>query len=1040
MSSHPLYFDPQDYQLLAMISQTVAKKRKSFAHTQPKLSPNGIIELSEPVELRMASAVLRLLDTLGQGKADERLWALAALRDEVLVMARTYLRINTGRVLVQIMKELVRAKGDFETQLRLAHDFRQAATGRHSVVRRLLHRYYMLEMPEDWNQAVFDNHVHDANTKGRKNATHLIMDAWLKGIRSLTVIYYNYVSPEAAHELIRAAEIMGIDVRLGLLFHAPHRGRLVDLIWIPYGFSCAEDFLTFLSKRDVSKLMTEGRSATRWLERRILHLLDIWNETERLRLAPLLGGTADPLDANEFLTFVGSGQASLMHLAEFIHKKIFPLMERRAEALRTALDSPDLPEGRRIETEASLETLDNFTTEAVMARLNDPRLCPESAYLQNSCDSSDCPDLLNLSPFSLLTRLESLHSGCRVTLNLAKLSAEDVLDLLWDCQGRITHLELFNLKDWQNGDMEPLKQINELQLAINDGSVPRLKHIILAMLRDAAPDAPSKENKDDHDLSQSGELSLPGHALASPRIRKLRVILQNLSVLCDFYRGSKLGATMGTDSTSRPSVRFGMGLAYPETLPLRARKELNDPSRSAHLLLPLRSELREQVTYAPLSGDSPSPLTSFLRELPGLRHFGQQKHTEWITDSEKTEVINEGRCSIATAKDCEHGNIITLGGSNRVTYNGFRRTVAEELPFSEKLRYLNSHITNGIRFFIGFLPAFLSFMYTQTGMLAWLGAPLWFFISALRNIMQSVLGNGGWHRSSLLHWKSYVSWATVYVSLMYNGLTVVLLEPVLRKTLLEQELGWTAISAPIATYVTLGLACGLFKLCTHAIQGFSKQSMVVDVVCTLLSLPLALFFHVLLTICGTVLLGCSQTDLLPLTIFVVKLASDTAVGIADGIADRERNLRMRMSDYSTRLTAALKLYSRLEELFPEKNVLSMISHPEELLKKLEKTDPLLRLDIVINALDLMYFYFYQPRANYALQHHLRRFSKSERLVLLRMQEVLRLEKLVSQMLIRGLVGENFAGPLSFYVAHSNDYLQQMTAACLGERSARHLAG
>ena len=205
-----------------------------------------IIELADPIELRMASAVLRLLDTLEQGKADDRIDALAALHDEVLIMARTSLRINTGRVLVQIMKELVRDKGDLENQLRLAHDFRQAATGRHAVVRRLLHRYYMLEMPEDWNQAVFDNHVHDANTKGRKNATHLIMDAWLKGIRSLTVIYYNYVAPGAARELLRAAEIMGINVRIGLLFHAPHRGRLVDLIWIPRGVTNADDFIAFI--------------------------------------------------------------------------------------------------------------------------------------------------------------------------------------------------------------------------------------------------------------------------------------------------------------------------------------------------------------------------------------------------------------------------------------------------------------------------------------------------------------------------------------------------------------------------------------------------------------------------------------------------------------------------------------------------------------------------------------------------------------------------------------------------------------------------
>lgn len=334
MTRRSPYFDPQDYQLLTLINRTVKKSRKGLPSLMPKLSPSGIIELAVPAELRIASAVLRLLDTLAQGGSEDRLEALTALKDEVLVMARTSLRINTGRVLVQLMKELVRSHGDFETQLRLAHDFRKAATGQHAVVRRLLHRYYMLEMPEDWNQAVFDNHVHDANTKGRKNATHLIMDAWLKGIRSLTVIYYNYVSSEAASELIRAARIMGISVRIGLLFHAPHKGRLIDLIWVPRGFANDEDFVAFLSSSAMSALMNDGRAATRWLEKRILNLLALWNETDRYRLEPLLQTVPAPLDPHEFIPFVGSGQASLLHLAEFIHKKLFPLMQNRADRIQ----------------------------------------------------------------------------------------------------------------------------------------------------------------------------------------------------------------------------------------------------------------------------------------------------------------------------------------------------------------------------------------------------------------------------------------------------------------------------------------------------------------------------------------------------------------------------------------------------------------------------------------------------------------------------------------------------------------------------------
>lgn len=1032
MTHRSLRFDPQDYQLLSMINRTVKDSRKGLPSLMPQLSPSGIMELAVPVELRMASAVLRLLDTLAQGQADERIEALTALRDEVLVMARSSLRINTGRVLVQLMKELVRAHGDFETQLRLAHDFRQAAGGRQAVVRRLLHRYYMLEMPEDWNQAVFDNHVHDANTKGRKNATHLIMDAWLKGIRTLTVIYYNYVSPEAASELIRAARIMGITVRIGLLFHAPHMGRLVDLIWIPRGFTNDEDFIAFLSTPAMSTLMNEGRAATRWLEKRILRILDYWNAVERQRLVPLLHAMPESLDQHEFMLFVGYGQASLLHLAEFIHKKLFPLMEERAAALREQIEAPGVSDEDRTVLMHDLEALDSFTTEAVLARLNDPDLFPETAALQNSCESADCPDLLNQTPLHLLTRLCDLKSGCRITLNLAGLTSEDVLNLLWDCQGRITHLELFNLKDWQNGDMEHLQSINELQRAINAGSVPLLKQLIIAMLRDAAPDAFTDLSEDESFSTPRGSAMIhSADASRSPRVRKLRIILQNIPVLCGYYQTAKLRATMGTDSTSRPGHRYGMGLAYPETLPLRARRELNDPGRSAHLLLPLRTELLEQVTYSSDAPDEePSLLTSALRRIPGLRHFGQSRHTEWIPVSENTIVCNSGNCSIATADvGSIRGNIITLGGTESHMTNGFIPAPKEAQSLGEACHYVNTALANTLRVLAGFIPAWLAFLCTQTGWLAWLGAPLWFLISGLRNILQAVLGSGGLHRSSVLHWKSYVSWSALYVSLMYNGLSVVLLEPLLRWRILEQGMGLNAVNAPVITYSVLMAGCGIFKVFAHLLRGFSTKSILTDIACTVLSLPLVLFLHAVLTL-GISASGGNPAVLAAYSVFVVKLASDTVIGIVDGIADRERNIRRRMVDYRSRLHEALALYGKLEELFPEKNVMTLLDRPDVLPKTLKSIDPRLWVSMVINALDLMYFWFYQPRANYALDILLQRYSRSERMVLLRMQQILMLEKEISQLLVNGLVGRNFAAPLSFYLARNEEYLHQMKAVCI----------
>lgn len=102
-----LRFDKQDFIFLSQVKRAIELNRAEHASAFPytdALHPNGIIDLAIPAEMRMASAVLRLLDSLEQGQEKERLRALRALRDEVMVSARTNLRRNTGRVLIQIMK------------------------------------------------------------------------------------------------------------------------------------------------------------------------------------------------------------------------------------------------------------------------------------------------------------------------------------------------------------------------------------------------------------------------------------------------------------------------------------------------------------------------------------------------------------------------------------------------------------------------------------------------------------------------------------------------------------------------------------------------------------------------------------------------------------------------------------------------------------------------------------------------------------------------------------------------------------------------
>lgn len=257
-----LFFDRQDRGLLKMINEIIDYGPSSDLEHKifnARLHPHGILNLSTTHEYRMAHAVINLLGSLTKaGPAEDRLAALRTLHDEVLHSAQTTFRYNTGRVLIQIMKAIIRSRHDEAAQLKLIHDFRKAAAGNPRIVREFLTRHHLMEMPEEWNQLTMDNHVHDANTKGRKNATFLIMDAWVKGIRHLTVVYYNYVEPAVARELLQAAAIMGLSVRIGLEFRAVFRGRYVDFIWTPRGFSDTEDFLEFLVSPPCSPSWTRG--------------------------------------------------------------------------------------------------------------------------------------------------------------------------------------------------------------------------------------------------------------------------------------------------------------------------------------------------------------------------------------------------------------------------------------------------------------------------------------------------------------------------------------------------------------------------------------------------------------------------------------------------------------------------------------------------------------------------------------------------------------------------------------------------------------
>ena len=266
---YKLIFEKEDHKILETIDNYSAKElnNESTHLLDAELHPRGIIELATPQYLRLIVIVLELLTSTDKSTSAVRgrIASLKRIREELFDGLHVPMKYNTGRVILEILKELVRLKDDTYRRLRLAHDLRNAFLGNPLFIRKMLKRYHLLEMPENVTPITFDYHVHDANTKGRKTPAHLIMDAWIKGIKKIQVIYYNTVPTDAAVELINAAAAMNIEVRIGVEFRSLWHGKFVEIIWTPRGFTGANDYLNFLKRKTASdfyKLCIEANNIT----------------------------------------------------------------------------------------------------------------------------------------------------------------------------------------------------------------------------------------------------------------------------------------------------------------------------------------------------------------------------------------------------------------------------------------------------------------------------------------------------------------------------------------------------------------------------------------------------------------------------------------------------------------------------------------------------------------------------------------------------------------------------------------------------------
>ncbi len=993
-----LLFDRRDNELIEIIGAVLRQdKDLSYARKQyyGYFHPHGIKELVESRSLRIAYAMVHLLTSLEVGRLDERLSALRSLKDEVLDTAEGSMPKNTARVLLQIMKELVRTRGDHYRQLELAHDFRITASGQPRIVRKQLLRYHLLEMPEEWNQVTFDDHVHDVNTKGRKSTTHLIMDAWIKGIRRLKVVYYNYIEPRFAAELLEAAEILDIDVRIGIEFPARFRDRFVKLIWTPRGFADVQSFLCFLEEPAVSDLMQEGRVLSRYQQAYVMAILEAFNTTHLAHFNNQYEMGLAPIDIKEFLAFVGTGQRSILHLESFIHQKMLAALHTKAELLKKRYQEADATTRKEIVqwfekwNERDLEALASYLKPSNNSGIPQP---------MQPIDNEHVPSLLKLSPSQLLDRLAILQSGYRITLNLTHLRVEDVLELIYDCNGMISRLEIFNLKDWAKAETVHIDAISRLQKTINEQNPIALKRIILDII--SSVEETSGEDPDKR-----------------KQVEKLIYILHDIVGLQALYKGKPLKARIGSDSAGRAFRIHGMGLAVIDSLPRRTWGRIKRDIGAGRAMIPVRIPVHKRETLVPRkeANDNRRPAYRLSAWLPGLRHLGYDRVVDWAVQGDASSMTPDG-------------NIVTLGGVQKTVDNQLRLTPPAEEKTRQRLSwtYLNSNLRNCIKVLIGFIPAFATFALTKDWwLLAYCGAFIWFGITGLRNILQSVLGGGGLRRSPLLRWNAYISWDRIADSLLFTGFSVPLLD-FLAKTVILDHVFHITTTQPVALYTFMALTNGIY-LCSHNVfRGLPRGVVLGNFFRSILSIPLAILLNVvlsyLLIFAG---IGAPALILQKWAAVISKAASDMVAGIIEGTADRFKNIQLRSREYRKKLSLLLDIYARLELLFPESRTLEILDKPSQYRKRANAEARDMEKIIFVHALDLLYFWMYQPRARSAFMQLLSILPEEERHILITSQMTLLRKREISQMFIDGVLGQDFPRALSFYLSCYPGYLETL---------------
>jgi len=417
--------------------------------------PFGVSRWFKKRRISIAEAYLMVIRDLESKQVKARLRALRMMMDVSLHAKTLDLPLNTARVQMALIKEAIKHRNNKRRQLELLADFTLSTHGQNQVIRKLLDELNIIELPETGQRlkdldAGRDGHVHDSATSGRKNPTRLLIDAFIKGISSLTIAHSSASSLDLMEEAIDAGRIVGIRVDIGLELSIYFQGkRFHFMALLPTFKNGKEAHHWFRNHQDNLKELFDGleRNQLNRIEA-VRDLLHHFNE----HFLPLIneGYTEDSLYALPRLKM--KKLAAAMHLASinrtqlgnFLYSCYKPVLFRRILLLKVSREKALCDFRKRLIAETQYRSIDD---RYARLRKEFSELSPDNLNKQYFAN----PAIGDYQTVFLdMKRIKAMISGTGCVLRVLhplEHGLGSARDLLEKGRGIIDQVEVYNMRD-----------------------------------------------------------------------------------------------------------------------------------------------------------------------------------------------------------------------------------------------------------------------------------------------------------------------------------------------------------------------------------------------------------------------------------------------------------------------------------------------------------------------------------------------------------------------------------------------------------------